>query len=61
MKVANASIFSKKGIGIAHKTAEIPTKHYIFYPYKVLYPPKYVVTNPPIITPAIGAVKLSAR
>ena len=51
----------KKGIGIAQTTAVIPTKHYIFYPLIVLYPPKYVVIKPPIITPAIGAVKLNAK
>jgi hypothetical protein len=50
--------FEIKGIGNPEKTAAIPIKHCKIYPLFVLYPPKYVVTIPPTITPKIGAVKL---
>ena len=47
----------RNGIGKAHNTAQTPTIRINLNDFIVLYPPSFVVTIPPQITPLTGPEK----
>ena len=58
MNTAKTYKLSKNGLGMPERANPIAEYIYIIWPFGVLYPPKDLVTIPPITIPEIGAVNI---